>query len=125
MTDSFAFESEQSWAEQVVKLGELMMSSQRDGDMHAISLNGEMDVANAGDVEHELLRVEDSDAGVILVDLSGLTFMDHTAIGLLHSANTRLRARGDEGRLLLLRPPEHVHRALRSADTDEQLSFAD
>ena len=51
--------------------------------------------------------------------------MDRSAIGLLRSANTRLRARGDEGRLLLLRPPEHVHRELRSAGTDEQLSFAD
>lgn len=123
MTGSFAFDSEQLWAEQIVKLGEVMMCSERDGDMHVITLNGEMDVAHVDDVEQELLRVEDSDASLILIDLSGLTFMDHSAIRLLCLANERVRARGEQGRLMLLRPPEHVHRALRSAGVPEL--FAD
>lgn len=123
MTGSFAFKAEQLWAEQIVKLGEVMMCSERDGDMHVITLNGEMDVANVDDVEQELLRVEDSDASLILIDLSGLTFMDHSATRLLGLADERVRARGEQGRLMLLRPPEHVHRALRSAGVPEL--FAD
>ena len=67
-----SYEAVQSWSDQVTKLGELAMQSVRDVDTHAISLNGEIDLANCGDVEDELLRVEDGDARFIVIDLSGL-----------------------------------------------------
>lgn len=125
MSERLTLAAQDPWADQFVRLGELVMSSERDGDMHAISLNGEMDVANAGDVELELAWVEAGDARVILMDLSGLTFMDCTAMRLLSSAGERARARGEHGRLLVLRPPQHVYRALRTAGVDKLLSFAD
>lgn len=122
MTETFP-EPQQARAEQIAKLGRLSMRSQRDGEIHTISLRGELDLANAGDVEQELIGVEDSDARVILLDLSGLTFIDSTGIRLLVLADAR--SRGDGKRLVLRRPPEGIRRVLRITGVDELLPFAD
>jgi anti-anti-sigma factor len=110
-------------AEHIVTLGVLSMRSERDGDVHTITLSGEIDLSNAADVERELMSVEATDAGVILVDLSGLTFMDSTAIRLLVSACARSRA--GSGRLALRRPSDGVGRVLRIAGIEHLLPFAD
>jgi len=120
-----SYEAVQSWSDQVTKLGELAMQSVRDVDTHAISLNGEMDLANYDEVEDEFLRVEDGDARFIVIDLSGLTFVDCSAIRMFCAASERARAHGDPDRLWWLRPPEHVHRVLQLAGIDERLQFAD
>lgn len=112
-----------SRAEHVTKLGQLSVRSQRDEDVHTIALAGEMDLANAADVERELLRAESTNATKIVVDLSELTFMDSTGIRLLITAHARSRAGGD--RLALVRPPARVFRVLCIAGVDELLPFAD
>ena len=115
--------SEQSRAEHIIKLGHLAVRSVRDDDVHTIALVGEMDLANAGDVERELIRVEATNATEIVVDLSELAFMDSTGIQLLIKAHARSRADGH--RLLLIRPPARVFRVLTIAGVDGLLPFAD
>jgi hypothetical protein len=61
MIDESSFE--QSRAEQIHKLGQLSMRSQRDGATHTICPAGELDRANSSDVEQELLRVAPTNAG--------------------------------------------------------------
>ena len=78
-------------AEQIVRLAQLSMVSEREGDIHVLSLTGEIDLANAGHLEAELRRVEETDAGVILVDLGGISFIDSTGIKVLISAALRAR----------------------------------
>ncbi len=114
---------DQSRAEHVIKLGQLSVRSQRDGDTHTIALAGEMDLANAPDVERELVRAESTNATAIVVDLSELTFMDSTGIRLLITAHAR--SREDGGRLQLIRPPARVFRVLCIAGVDKLLPFAD
>lgn len=121
MTDS-AFHNP-SRAEQIDKLGQLAMRSQRDGDTYTISLTGEMDLANADDVEQELIRAESTNARLIVLDLSRLTFIDSTGIRLLVAADAR--ARNDSMRLVLKRPPRTVMRVLVIAGIDDRLPFAD
>jgi anti-sigma B factor antagonist len=108
--------------EQIATFGHLAVRSQREGVIHEISLTGEIDLATVGDVERELLRVEATDACVILLDLSGLTFMDSTGIRLLICADARSRA--DANRLILGRPPDHVMRVLQIAGVADRLPFA-
>ncbi len=84
------------------------MSSRREGDVHSINVIGEMDLATTDDVEQLLLDVEASDACVIFVDLSSVTFMDSTAIRCAHA-----RSRDNGSRLALRRPPDSVRRVLR------------
>jgi anti-anti-sigma factor len=101
----------------------LTVHSERDGVVHTISVRGELDVANADDVERELVRVEGTDARSIVLDLSGLTFIDSTGIRLLVSAHARSRAGSD--RLTLLRGPRFVQRVLELTGILNLLPFAD
>jgi len=99
---------EPSRAALIKKLGAFSMRSQREGDVHTINVIGEMDLASTGDVEQLLIDVEASDACVIFVDLSAVTFMDSSAIRMFVCAYARSRANGN--RLALRRPPDSVRR---------------
>ena len=110
-------------AEHHAELGQFVMRSRRDGATHTIALGGELDLANAGDVERELVGVEATDAAAIVLDLGGLTFMDSTGIRLLILADARSRTDGN--RLQLRRPPEHVQRVLRICGVHDRLPFDD
>ena len=110
-------------AAQIVKLGVLTMTSEREGEIHTIALTGELDLASAPDVEAELKRVEATDANAIVLDLSGLTFIDSTGIRLVVTADARSRA--DANRLSLLRGPASVQRVFAIAGVEQLVPFAD
>jgi anti-sigma B factor antagonist len=110
-------------AADIIQLGQLSMTSEREGDVHTVCLNGELDLATAEPVERELERVEATDARAIVLDLSALTFMDSTGIRLLVRADARSRA--DSRRLTLLRGPGAVQRAIELCGIADRLPFAD
>src|SRR5918998_2423657 len=95
-------------AQQMVKLGRLRMTSEREGAVHTICLSGELDLATAEGVQRELECVETTDVEAIVVDLSALTFMDSSGVRLMVRADARSRA--DSDRLTLLRGPASVQR---------------
>jgi len=103
--------------------GDLKISSERDGDVHTIALHGELDLATADEVERELRRVEATDARSIVVDLSGLSFMDSTGISVILSADVRSRA--DSNRLGLVQGPAAVQRVFELSGVVDLLPFAD
>jgi anti-sigma B factor antagonist len=109
--------------EEIVERGRLHIHSQRDGDIHAIELRGEFDLAYAREVEHELKRAEASDARSIILDLSGLRFLDSTGIRLILEA--QMRSQQDANRLVLLRAPRMVQRVFTIAGVEQMLPFAD
>jgi len=88
-----------------------------------IELQGELDVATTPRAEAELRRVEKAGAGLIVVDLRGLTFMDSTGLRLLVSADAR--ARDGEHRLAIVRGPDTVHRVLELTGLDARLALVD
>lgn len=110
-------------AGELIELGGLTMRSERAGDVHTIRLSGELDLATADDVERELERVEATDAATIVLDLSGLTFMDSTGVRLVVNAHARSRAAGQ--RLTLLRGQAAVQRVMELSGVDALLPFAD
>ena len=110
-------------AADLLKVGQLTVRSERDGVLHAISVQGELDLANADELERELVRVEGTDALSIVLDLSGLTFIDSTGVRLLIGAHTRSRA--DSNRLTLLRGPHAVQRVFELTGVLDILPFAD
>ena len=110
-------------AAQVIELGVLRVHSEREGAVHTIALSGELDLAGAPGAEEELKRVEATDAGVIVLDLSGLTFIDSTGVRLVVSADARSRA--DSNRLTLLRGPAAVQRVFEISGVEELVPFAD
>jgi anti-anti-sigma factor len=110
-------------AAELFEVGELRVRSERDGVVHTVSLFGELDLATASDVESELQRAEASDALSIILDLSGLTFMDSTGVRVVLRAHARSRA--DSNRLALLRGPAAVQRVFEICGLCDQLPFAD
>jgi anti-anti-sigma factor len=105
------------------RFGELSVTAAREGDVHTIRLEGELDVATAGRIEAELERAEASDVRSIVLDLSDLTFMDSTGVRLLLSANARSRA--DSNRLSIVRGPASVQRVFELSGVDSTLPFID
>ena len=110
-------------AGELIELGGLTIRSTRDGEIHTIRLIGELDLATADDVEGELERVEETDAASIVLDLSGLSFMDSTGVRLIVNAHTRARA--DSRRLTLLRGQAAVQRVMELSGVEALLAFDD
>lgn len=122
MTEDTSQQRDATRAVELIELGELTIRSGREGEIHTICLSGELDLATAGDVEKELERVEATDATSIVLDLSGLTFMDSTGVRLVVNANTRSRA---ANRLTLRRGQAAVQRVMELTGVDALLPFAD
>jgi anti-sigma B factor antagonist len=110
-------------AADLLQVGQLTVCSERDGMLHTIRVQGELDLATADELERELIRVEGTDALSIILDLSGLQFIDSTGVRLLISAHARSRA--DSHRLALLRGPASVQRVFELCGIRDLLPFAD
>jgi anti-anti-sigma factor len=50
---------------------------------HVVSIAGELDVSNVGDVEQHVLRIIGNTTPDVIFDLSSLTFMDSSGIAML------------------------------------------
>ena len=114
---------ETSESARLIELGELTMSSERAGDVHKMRLFGALDASTAAGVQDELERVQRSDAGALVVDLSGLTFVDSTGVRTVLTAHARARAKATP--LTLVRGPEPVQRLFELAGVDDMLPFTD
>lgn len=123
MTEDISEQSERMQPGNLIDLGELTIRSVREGGVHTIALTGELDLATADEVDKELERVEATDAKSIVLDLSGLSFMDSTGVRLVVNAHTRSRA--DADRLTLRRGQAAVQRVMELSGVDVLLPFAD
>ncbi len=63
--------------------------SERRGSGWQIVARGELDIATVPSLERDLLAAEQTDADTIVLDLSGLSFIDSTGLKLLLDANDR------------------------------------
>lgn len=81
--------------------GELLsVRSERRGDVFHVEPTGELDIATAELLEQELRAAEDSDAATIMLDLSGLAFMDSTGLRVVLDANERCGGQVDRLRVI-------------------------
>lgn len=97
-------------------------SEERDG-LVQVSLRGELDLSTVGKVDDELQRWEGSQAGVVLLDLSKLTFLDSTGLRCVVRADER--AREDGRRLVVIKGPEAVQRVFEITRLEERLELVD
>ena len=94
------------------------------GDVAAVTLTGELDVAGAALLEHEIERiVTDHDARHLVLDLSELDFMDSTGLRMMVLADQRAKEEGRE--LSLVRGRPDVQRVFEITRMTEQLRFVD
>lgn len=105
----------------VDRFGFLDVRDQRQGDRHIIALSGEFDLDGVARVDEELRRAEATDARQIVLDLTGLGFMDSSGIRLILEAQARSRAAGN--RLVLTCGPGPVQRLFDMTDLTSRLPF--
>jgi anti-sigma B factor antagonist len=89
--------------------GRLRVRRHANGDGHLIELDGEIDMATVGPLNAELLEL--AAAGTpLMVDLSGIVFVDSTGLRLLIGVDREMARSGL--RLVIRRPSEPVRRLL-------------
>ena len=89
------------------------------GPQVVLPLAGELDVWSATEAHKRMLGLELRPGDQLVLDLSGLTFMDSTGIRLLLRASEHAGRRG--AGFSVVRPPEHVMRVLELVGLVEQL----
>jgi anti-sigma B factor antagonist len=104
-----------------VTIGEATLTGYR--PQVALGLSGELDVASANDAHKRMLGLELRPGAQLVLDLSGLTFMDSTGIRLILQASEHARMHG--AGFAVVRPPANVMRVLALVGLDEQLDFVD
>jgi anti-sigma B factor antagonist len=88
-----------------------------------IALSGELDLAGAAALEHELARVEAASGGAVVLDLRGVGFMDSSGLRLIAIAAQRARELGR--RLALVPGTDQVMRVFEITRMRERLDFVD
>jgi anti-sigma B factor antagonist len=104
-----------------MKLLELM--TETEGTTVRLALSGELDIAGAARVEQELERIEREPPATIVLDLSGLAFMDSTGLRVIMAADAR--AREQARRLVIVRGSDTVQRIIEMTRLDERLEIVD
>lgn len=103
--------------------GEFTLSLSYDDAVFSIELFGELDLTAAPELEAVIQRAEGSKAREIVVDLSGLEFIDSSGIAVLIAAARR--SRSNEGRLRFLRGTGQVEQVMSLCGLHERLPFLD
>ncbi|NRQ36202.1 STAS domain-containing protein [Nonomuraea sp. NN258] len=89
----------------------LEMTRRRHGELVVVSLRGEVDVDNVSDVRRCLDEAVAAHGPRLVVDMTGLTFIDTTGLGVLVRLLATLRDR--DGTMALVAPDGQVLRRLR------------
>lgn len=72
-----------------------------DGGVAVVAVRGEIDVATAPALRMALVAKEEAGESVVVVDLTAVTFMDSTALGVLVGGHRRLGEAGSVLRLVV------------------------
>lgn len=76
-------------------------------DAAVIAVAGELDLYSAPQLKEALLAALDNGAAKVVVDMTGVNFIDSSALGVLIGAVKRLHSR--EGKLVLVSVDENVN----------------
>jgi len=84
------------------------------GDVTLLAVRGSLDAKTAAELKPEVVSIGDSGTKKVLVDLSGLTLIDSSGVGVLISLFKRLRAAGGQVCFACVQAqPKEVFRLLR------------
>jgi anti-sigma B factor antagonist len=103
--------------------GQLVIDTTTEEDTVILALRGELDLTSAPQFEQEVLAAAARNPRRMVIDLSGLEFMDSTGLRALLIARERAQENGHE--LALRRGPRQVQRVLELTKTLEAFEFED
>ena len=88
-----------------------------------ITLTGEFDLSVVPRVEDEFRRVEADLPSLLVLDLSGLSFMDSSGLRIVVTADDRARRQGR--RFVVVNGPDAVRRVFEITKVDEVVEIVD
>jgi anti-anti-sigma factor len=99
------------------------VESRTEGDRAIVAVRGDFDLQVAARVVDELARVEERAPALLVIDLSGLSFLDSSGMGVIAAAQARaVEARR---RIVFVRPPYSVRRAFELSGFDDVIEVVD
>lgn len=104
-------------------MSQLRIETEDRPGVSVVALIGELDIAEVKTVGEALAAVENRRPQVLVLDLSGLTFIDSSGLRLVLEAD--MRARREARRLAVVPGPDAVHRVFLIALLDKRLEFVD
>jgi anti-sigma B factor antagonist len=99
----------------------LSLETREEGDQVRIAVEGELDLSSALTFDEEVRRAEERCPRTLVIDLSGLKFLDSTGLRLIMSAQARAKKRGH--RLTIVEGGQAVQRIFRLAGVNRRLEI--
>jgi anti-sigma B factor antagonist len=97
------------------------MRTELEDDRGRLILTGELDIASAPQVDEAAAQILDKRVRQLVIDLSGLTFIDSSGLRTLIGLNDRSAA--EDWTLSLIRPAEPSLSVFEITGADENLPF--
>lgn len=104
-------------------MAELTIETREEADAAILSLSGEFDLAGIEKFERELRKLEAAAPAVLVVDLSGLAFMDSSGLRALVLADRRAQKAGR--RLAIVPGQPAVRRVFEITQLDGRLDLVE
>jgi anti-sigma B factor antagonist len=103
--------------------GHLRIELAPDAEGLVVALAGELDLASVPELDQCLQELTGTDPGRLLIDLSGLDFMDSTGLALMVRAHRSAETNGHS--LALRRGPAQVQRLFELTRLVDHFTFED
>jgi anti-anti-sigma factor len=89
-----------------------------------VHVTGEVDMSNAEEVGATVIRATPNEAQGVVLDLSGVEYLDSAGIYVIYRMRASLQARG-QSLILVIPPTSPVHDSLRLAGAERPGEVAD
>jgi anti-anti-sigma factor len=103
--------------------GDLDLSTTSKGTCAVVTVDGEIDLDNASDLSEAALAAMQEIGPSVVLDLSGVTFMDSTGLKVLLAVHKRAELAG--GRLVLAGPTRSVNRVVTITGFDRTFTVCE
>jgi anti-sigma B factor antagonist len=93
------------------------------GSSALVRIRGDLDLQVVDQVTETLMQIESDELELLVIDLSRLSFMDSSGMGVIAAADIRARESGR--RFVIVSPPAGVRQAFERTKLDEVLATTD
>ena len=97
--------------------------TETEGTSALIRIRGDLDLQGVDQVTEVLGKIESAQPELLVIDLSRLTFMDSSGMGVVAAAHIRALKAGR--RFAIVRPPAVIRQAFDRTKLDEVITIAD
>jgi anti-sigma B factor antagonist len=99
------------------------LQTEREGSSALVRIQGDLDLQVVDQVAETLARIESEEPELLVIDLSRLSFMDSTGMGVIAAAHIRARESGR--RFAVVTPPAGVRQAFERTKLNQVITTTD